>query len=119
MNTTRRSAGSFLLWLLLLAVGVVGPAEAGGQGSATAKPATHTVVIKSTSYAPQVVTVKRGDTVVWINDDRFPHTVTSAWTFVSKIIAAGGSWKFQPLVIGDFDFTCTFHSNMTGTLNMH
>lgn len=118
MNTTRRSAGSFPLWLLLLAVGVVGPAEAGGQGSATAKPATHTVVIKSTSYAPQVVTVKRGDTVVWINEDPFPHTVTAAGTFDSKSIAAGGSWKFKPLRVGEFTYTCTFHPNMKGTLNV-
>jgi plastocyanin len=64
------------------------------------------------------VTVKRGDSVVWINEDPFPHTVTAAGAFDSKSIAADGSWKYRPLRAGEFAYTCTFHPNMKGTLNV-
>ena len=105
-----------LLPALLLIGGIaVSPAE---SRAVTEKPAVHTVVIKATSYAPAAVTVRRGDTVVWINEDPFPHTVTAAGAFDSKSIAAGGSWKYRPARAGEFAYTCTFHPNMKGTLNV-
>jgi plastocyanin len=79
---------------------------------------THTVVIKATSYAPQALTIKRGDTVVWVNEDPFPHTVTAAGAFDSKSIAAGASWKYTPRHAGEYAYTCTFHPNMKGTLRV-
>lgn len=82
------------------------------------KPATHTIVMQATSYAPGALTVKRGDTVVWVNKDPFPHTVTSAGNFDSKSIAAGASWKYKASKAGDFAYTCTFHPNMKGTLKV-
>lgn len=85
---------------------------------AAGKPTTHTVVMQATSYAPAALTVKRGDTVVWINKDPFPHTATSPRVFDSKSIAAGASWKYKANKVGDFAFTCTFHPNMMGTLKV-
>lgn len=79
-------------------------------------PATHTVVIEATSYAPQVLTVKRGDTIVWLNKDPFPHTVTAAGVFDSKSIPAGGTWKYTARKVGQHAYTCTFHPNMKGRL---
>ena len=72
MNTIMaRTSGTFPLLVALVLAGGVGPASADGR-VASDRPATHTVVIKATSYAPATVTVKRGDTVVWINEDPFP-----------------------------------------------
>ena len=82
------------------------------------KPTTHTIVMQATSYAPLALTVKRGDTVVWVNKDPFPHTATSAGHFDSKSIAAGASWKYKANKVGDFAFTCIFHPNMNGTLKV-
>ncbi len=90
------------------------PAERAPAAHAT----THTVVIKATSYAPQALTIKRGDTVVWVNEDPFPHTVTAAGSFDSKSIAAGASWKYKPRHAGEYAYTCTFHPNMKGTLRV-
>ena len=58
--------GTFPLLAALVLVGVVGLVSAGRRGSAAEKPATHTVVIKTTSYASPAVTVRHGDTVMWI-----------------------------------------------------
>lgn len=90
------------------------PAERVAAAPAT----THTVVMKATSYAPLALTIKRGDTVVFVNEDPFPHTVTAAGAFDSKSIAAGASWKYKPRHAGEYAYTCTFHPNMKGTLRV-
>ena len=60
-----------------------------------AEPArTHRVVIQGLLYRPETLVVRRGDTVVWVNDDPMPHTVTAAGEFDSRTIDAGKSWRF-------------------------
>ena len=39
--------------------------------------ATHTVAIDGVKFDPETIAVKAGDTVVWVNQDPVPHTVTS------------------------------------------
>ena len=84
----------------------------------TAKPVTHTVVIDGVKYVPEALTVKRGDTVIWVNKDPFPHTVTASGAFDSHDISAGKSWKFTPRKAGDYAYTCTLHPNMNGMLKV-
>ena len=84
--------------------------------STGAAPATHTVVIDGTAFQPRSLTVARGDTVVWVNQDPFPHTVTAAGTFDSRDIAAGKSWRYTARSPGEFHYICTLHPTMRGTL---
>ncbi len=93
-------------------------AASGKLASAAEKSAPHKVIMKATSYTPMALTVRRGDTVVWVNEDPFPHTVTSAGAFDSKSIAAGASWKYKANKAGVYAYTCTFHPNMKGTLTV-
>ncbi|MEO6660581.1 MAG: cupredoxin domain-containing protein [Burkholderiaceae bacterium] len=102
----------------LALVCAAGLAATGKLASAAEKSATHKVIMKATSYAPLALTVKRGDTVVWVNEDPFPHTVTAAGAFDSKSIAAGASWTYKARKAGEFAYTCTFHPNMKGTLKV-
>ena len=88
------------------------------ERAATSKAATHTVLIDGVKYAPETITVRRGDTVVWINKDPFPHTVTAKGSFDSRAIAAGKSWKWTPRNAGDFPYICTLHPNMTGAVKV-
>jgi len=88
-------------------------------GTAAAAPATtHTVIIEAVKYEPALVTVKRGETVVWVNKDPFPHTVTARGAFDSREIAAGKSWKYTPRNAGRYDYICTLHPTMKGTLQV-
>ena len=80
--------------------------------------ATHTIVIEGTNYAPATLTVKRGDTLVWINKDPFPHTVTAKGVFDSHELAAGRSWKYTARKAGEFAYICTLHPTMAGTLKV-
>jgi plastocyanin len=100
---------------LLAGVGVLcTAASAAGSG----KPATHTVTMDGTSYAPATIVVKKGETVTWVNKDPFPHTVTAAGKFDSRSIAANGKWTYRATKRGEFPYICTLHPNMKGTLKV-
>lgn len=75
-----------------------------------------TVVIDGTRYTPATITVKRGQAVTWQNKDPFPHTVTAPGVFDSKEIGADRSWKYVARKAGRYDYICTLHPNMKGTL---
>ncbi len=86
---------------------------------ARADPATakvHAVRIDAFAFEPPAVTVDLGDTVAWRNDDPVPHTVTAPGVFDSGAIAAGGAWRYTTAKRGRFDYICSFHPNMKGTL---
>jgi len=100
--------------LALLCAG--GLLDTGAGAIAAGKPARHTVIIEAMKYAPATLTVKRGDTVVWINQDPFPHTVTAKGVFDSHAIAAGRTSKYTARKAGEFAYICTLHATMKGTL---
>src|SRR5215468_233026 len=104
---------------LLCAIGL---AFIGGAGAISvalaAKPATHTVVIEGVRFEPETITVARGDTVIWLNKDPFPHTVTAKGAFDSRDIAAGKSWRWKASKAGEYAYTCTLHPNMKGMLKV-
>jgi plastocyanin len=116
-HRARRSALP-LAAALMLAWGSPGTADAVTGAVDAGKPQTHNIVIDGVRFEPVVLTVKRGDTVVWINKDPFPHTVTARGAFDSKSIAAGASWKHVARTTGEYDYVCTLHPNMKGTLKV-
>jgi plastocyanin len=78
---------------------------------------SYTVAIDSLRFQPESLTVKVGDSVVWVNQDPFPHTVTSTAAGVdSHTIDPGKSWTYTATKPGDFPYTCTFHPMMSGRL---
>jgi plastocyanin len=82
-----------------------------------ARPTTHKVIIEGMRFQPEVLKVKAGDSIVWINNDPFPHTATSqAGGFDSKLLNAGGSWTYVADKKGEFGYTCTFHITMKAKL---
>lgn len=110
-----------LRWVLLLfgAVSATGLTAALADAAARPKPTTHQVVIEAVRFDPQDLTVKVGDTVVWINHDPFPHTATAVGKqFDSHEIAAGGSWKYTARKAGVFAYACTLHPTMLATLRV-
>lgn len=102
---------SFVAAVALLAYSV-------GHGAAAAKPTTHTVTIEAVQFQPNVVEAKRGDSIVWINKDPFPHTVTSTGKFDSKEIKPGESWTYRIQQSGDLPYTCTLHPTMKAALRV-
>lgn len=92
----------------LLVLGVAGPAAAA--------PPAHTVTIENMLFTPQTLTVKRGERVVWVNKDLFPHTATAPGVFDSKSIAPNTSWTHVAERAGRHGYLCTLHPTMKATL---
>lgn len=89
----------------------------GAVHAAPAAAKTRTVKMEGTQFAPKKMTVKRGDQVLWVNNDPFPHTATSADAgFDSGSVAAKKSWRYVARKAGTFTYVCTLHPTMTGTL---
>ena len=80
------------------------------------KPATHTVTIDAVSFKPSTLTIKAGDSVVWVNKDIVAHTATADGSngFESGALATGKSWKRAFKSKGDFAYICRFHPTMKG-----
>ena len=113
VNRHDRTAPRALLVVLACALG----ATCSAAGAAD-KPRSYTVVIEGVAYQPSELKVKRGDTVIWVNKDPFPHTVTASGAFDSRDIAAGASWKYVARRAGSHSYICTLHPNMKGTLTI-
>ena len=75
-----------------------------------------TIGIEAMRFEPETVTVARGDIVTWVNRDPFPHTATRKGAFDSRAIAAGSSWRFTAREAGEYEYICTLHPGMKGTL---
>lgn len=102
-----RAAGFMLVLLCMTA----------GPGVAVEQPVVHTVLIEGTSFTPQTLTVRRGDTIVWTNKDPFPHTVTARnGQFNSRLLGEDHSWRYTARKRGEFPYFCTLHQTMTGVL---
>lgn len=82
------------------------------------KPATHTVTIDAVSFKPATLTIKAGDSVVWVNKDIVAHTATAEGPkgFESGALATGKSWKRVFKAKGDLAYICRFHPTMKGRL---
>jgi len=84
-----------------------------------ARAAQHTVTMEGVQYSPAELTVRRGDTVVWVNKDPFPHTATADdKSFNSGSIAVNGNWKYVATKDGVHSFSCSFHPTMKGKLTV-
>jgi plastocyanin/mono/diheme cytochrome c family protein len=83
----------------------------------TQTPQGRTVAMDGTSFVPAEIRVQAGETVTWINRDPFPHTVASrTGRFRSGELAADAHWQFTPAAPGRFEYVCTLHPGMRGTL---
>jgi amicyanin len=92
---------------LLAATAVVSPARA----------ADVEVKIDNFTFNPQAVTVKAGDTVVWVNHDDIPHTATSkTGLFKSKALDTDDKFSFTFTAPGTYEYFCALHPHMTGTI---
>ena len=94
---------------LTLAVGSpVQPARAG---------TTHSIQIVDFAFTPATLTVTAGDTVTWTNLDAIAHTVTSTTgAFDSGSLDQGDSFSLTFTTPGTYDYLCTPHPSMTGSI---
>jgi len=91
------------------------------NNSSAVTPAAGTILeisMVNFSFSPKEVTIKKGTTVTWTNQDSAVHTVTSDTPlFDSGDLAQGKSFSYTFSTAGTFAYHCIPHqANMTGTI---
>jgi len=75
--------------------------------------------LTNTAYSPNPVTITRGSTVTWVNNDTSTHDqVADGGSFDSRDIAPGGQATVTFPNAGAFPYHCGRHPNMIGTINV-
>ena len=83
-----------------------------------AAPKQYTVVMANMNYGALPGGAKVGDTIVWVNRDTVPHTVTARDRSFDLRVAPGQSGKMVLQKVGTIPFYCIFHTMMRGTLKV-
>ena len=114
--------------LLIIALPLTGCAGSGSTAGTTAKETTvattaggagakNEISIQGNAFNPDNLSIKVGDTVTWINNDSYAHTVKAAkGEFDSGNIASGGKFSFTFSKEGTYEYICAIHTSMTGKI---
>ena len=98
----------------LLAASFLGATHALGGAALAENP---TVNIEDFAFSPPSLTVKIRTAVTWLNKDDIPHTVVSKTRmFKSKALDTGDSFSFTFNEAGTYEYFCSLHPHMTGTI---
>jgi plastocyanin len=83
----------------------------------------HKVEIADVKYQPAKIKVKKGATVIWINNDDRDHTVASKAKekeggFDSGKMAAGDKFEHTFEKPGKYEYGCSYHPRMKGVVEV-
>ncbi len=114
-----------VLFSVFLAIGCAGnntqqpatPAETPAAPQAAGEGKIVDVSISNFAFNPASVTVSTGDTVRWTNQDSATHTVKGS-SFESGSLAQGDTYEFKFTKAGTYDYTCSIHPSMKGTVTV-
>jgi plastocyanin len=83
------------------------------------------VAMKNIQFQPRSITIKRGTTVKWVNDDSVAHDVTKSAGPGPKFksgtgnLAGGAAYTVTFRTPGRIDYICSIHQpNMKGTVTV-
>jgi plastocyanin len=104
-------AGLLALVLSACGTGDASPADTAGNNDG------RTVVIEDLAFALETLTVEASDTVTWVwRDGSINHDV-SGDDFASEVMSEG-TFRNRFDDPGSYDYVCTLHPNMTGTIEV-
>ena len=79
--------------------------------------ANNSVNISNYAFSPATITINIGTSVKWTNKDSVTHTVTSdTGAFTSGNIATNGTYSYTFNVAGTYQYHCSIHQTMKGTI---
>jgi plastocyanin len=122
------SLAGVLVVLLFVGFAVAGPviivrdrlrADAGAGAAAARQNAGagggNVVAMAGLKFQPGTLTVAKGTTVVFVNDDTAPHTVTARSGGTDSGVIDPGK-RFTLVAASSFDYACSIHPSMTAKL---
>jgi plastocyanin len=97
----------------------VGGDRADPSPSLAPSSADASVTIADMAFSPEDVDISAGDTVAWSFDDGdVPHNVTFEDGGSSSDTQDSGSWSRSFDEAGTYEYRCTLHSQMHGTVTV-
>lgn len=110
------------LVLVLALAGLLGTAcggDGGGGGGGDDGTATDTVTMVDNAFEPTDPVVSSGSTFNLVNEGAATHTFTIEAEGIDEQVEAGAEATVSiSLDPGSYDFDCSFHPEMTGTLTV-
>ena len=100
--------------LLAVCAGAIAVIESPAQ----AKPREHVVVMSNMSFGRVPADAKVGDTILWVNRDSVPHSVTARNRSFDIRTSAGQSRRLRLTRAGVYQLYCIYHPAMRGTLRV-
>ena len=71
------------------------------------------------SFNPDEIIINKGQTITWINEEKIPHTITSKGKILfDSLLKQNEDFTYQFDKVGTFEFGCTLHPWMHGTINV-
>ena len=87
--------------------------------SASAGAEDQSITIQNYTFSPNKLTVVAGTKVTWVNHDQVPHTVVEKdKKFRSSALDTNDSYSFTFNTPGVYQYFCTIHPTMTGTITV-
>ena len=113
----------FIAILVIIFVANSVNAYAETQVTITVYASSPNCVDNETCYSPSELITLEGNNVTWLNDSGVIHTVTSGspldgpdGIFDSSIIMSGDTFSHTFTEVGNYQYFCTVHPWMTGTI---
>ncbi|MGH2662751.1 MAG: cupredoxin domain-containing protein [Actinomycetota bacterium] len=105
---------------LLAAVLLASCGGGDGGGSAAECVATTNLTMIDNEFEPQCLEVSPGDTINLANEGQAVHSLTVESAGIDVDVRAGetATATLEGIEAGSTDLTCTFHPEMTGTLQV-
>ena len=85
----------------------------------SSEPRTHLIEIKQLRFSPDVIAVKPGDKVTWVNHDFVPHSATAmdqSWD--TGMISQGESRSLVITRALELRYFCLYHPSMQAQLKI-
>jgi plastocyanin len=96
------------------------PSNNSASSNASNQSSAGAINISNMMFTPSQITVAKGGAVTWMNNDSTTHTVTddlsNAGGPASGDIAPGQSYSFTFNKAGSFQYHCSIHPSMRGTI---
>lgn len=93
-------------------------ASVGTAGANLGSPAVKISATTQLTFDPAMQTAHVGDVIQWNNNGSVTHTITfdSQPSLSDPSLAPGGVWEVKFTTAGTYQYHCTIHSSMVGTI---
>lgn len=103
--------------VLLFGAGCYNTSTTTNSNTTSTASGQNTVSISGMAFSPITLTVTKGTTVTWTNNDSVSHTVTGDnGGPASGSLKQGGTYTYAYTTVGTFPYHCAIHPSMTATV---